>query len=130
MSLSQLGHLMPVYSGFLLFLLIYIKTHIGSGGMGALTVCYGLCLKFGNRSCWPALQHYFETNSKRHYSALLPHRLKAWSHLGTAHKELQAKSGMNLSKEQTSRSHFNAEWAIEFQHHPQPLSFLKVNSLP
>lgn len=80
--------------------LTYTLTISPSGTRSALTDCYYvMLLHFGLRSCLSASRHYFETNSKRLYSVLLHHRRRDCSHLGTARQELQAKSGMNLSKE-------------------------------
>lgn len=56
--------------------------------------------------CTPALrsnssasQQRFETNSKRHYSVPLYHRVEVWSSTGIASSELEAKSVLNLSKD-------------------------------
>lgn len=87
-------------SWFLFKVLMYTLTISSSGARSALTDCYYvMLLHFGLRSCLSAARHYFETNSKRLYSVLLHRRRRDCSHLGTARQELQAKSGMNLSKE-------------------------------
>lgn len=87
-------------SWFLFKVLMYTLTISPSGTRSALTDgYYVMLLHFGLRSCLSASRHYFETNSKRLYSVLLHHRRRDCSHLGTAQQELQAKSGMNLSKE-------------------------------
>lgn len=100
-SHCSVSHLMSLYPGFFCFVFKFISMSISfSSRTASSTDChYVYFSQSGIRSCPSALQQYFETISKRHYSSLLLHRLKTCSHLGTAQLELKAKSGLNLSKE-------------------------------